>query len=157
MIERFESFMLLMAKINKYVRKIRSEEMKSMNLKSGHALCIYYLYKSRRLTMTALSKKCGEDKAALSRAVDFLKTEGDIEDDCSSGYKKPLRLTEKGLLVGEELNEKIETILALTATGVDNEERNAMYVTLEKITDNLKKIYDSYEESETTDTNQAIG
>lgn len=157
MVERFESFMLLMARINKYVRKIRSVEMEKMNLKSGHALCIYYLYKNKRLTMTALSRKCGEDKASLSRAIDFLKTEGYIESGDSSGYKNPLRLTEKGILAGKELSEKIDDILSVTSIDVDKEDRDVMYITLEKIADNLSKIYNSYEEHDGSEGTEATG
>ena len=44
--ERFETFTLLLSKINRSIRKIKTEEMEEFNLKCPHVYCLYYLHKS---------------------------------------------------------------------------------------------------------------
>ena len=46
MIERFETFTVLITKISRSIRKIKTEEMAKFNLKSPHVSCLYYLFKS---------------------------------------------------------------------------------------------------------------
>ena len=145
--DRFESFLSITSEVHKHVRRIKAEEMAGMNLKSGHALCIYYLHKHGKLSLTQLSAKCKEDKSALSRAVDYLRSEGYITSEKDGGYKKPLRLTEKGVSAGEDLQKRIDRILEISDVGITEEDRLVMYRTLEKISKNLACICKSYDET----------
>ena len=52
--------------------------MAEYNLRSAHVSCLYYLYTSKGLTATDLCERCEEDKATISRAVDYLETNGFI-------------------------------------------------------------------------------
>lgn len=143
--DRFESFISITSEIHKCINKIKTEEMASLNLKNAHALYVYYLYKHKKLSLTQLSAKCRTDKSAVSRAIDYLKSEGYIEIS-DSGYKKPIKLTEKGNVVGAELNKKINSILEATSDGVSDEDRAIMYQTLEKILKSLSAVCSSYDE-----------
>jgi len=72
--KRFELFTTAIAKISRNIRKIKSEEVASINLdlKGPHVSCLYYLYKHKKLTLKELSLVCDEDKAAISRSIDYL-------------------------------------------------------------------------------------
>lgn len=102
--ERFETFTILINRINRNIRKIKNQEMAAYNLKSIHVSCLYYLRLSGNLTAAELSERCEEDKAAVSRALDYLEREGYLEASTKSPkrYKRPLVLTEKGKQAGEQ-------------------------------------------------------
>ena len=103
--ERFETFTVLINRISRNIRKIKNCEMSEYNLRSVHISCIYYLYSSNALTATDLCERCEEDKATISRAVDYLEKNGYLTCEAKSAkrYKSPLVLTEKGVAVGERI------------------------------------------------------
>ena len=70
--ERFETFTVLLNRINRNIRKIKNEEMKNYELRSPHISCLYYLYISKELTSKDLCERCEEDKATISRSLDYL-------------------------------------------------------------------------------------
>ena len=70
--ERFERFTVLITKISRNIRKIKNKEMADYDLRSPHVSCLYYLYVSESLTATDLCERCEEDKATISRSIDFL-------------------------------------------------------------------------------------
>jgi len=140
--ERFKAFTVLIAKINRNIRRIKTDVMAEYNLKCPHVSCLYYLYSEGPLTAKELSDVCDEDKGALSRSIEFLGKEGYIEIDASEGkrYKNPLKLTEKGLLVGGHIAEKIDEVLSVASEGVTDSDREILYKSLESISKNLQKI-----------------
>ena len=146
--ERFEIFTVLMMRINRSIRRLKTDEMKKWGLKSHHVSCLYYLYKSNGLTATELGELCIEDKASLSRAIDTLEEEGYLV--CNSGtikrYRSPLELTEKGKAVGKSLADRIDSVLTATSDGVSDEDRKIMYAALEKISASLESLCDGDEE-----------
>ena len=75
MMERFETFTLLISQISRSIRKIKTEEMAEFKLKSPHVSCLYYLYKEKTLTAKELCDICDEDKAAISRSLLYLEKE----------------------------------------------------------------------------------
>ena len=80
-IYRFKLFTSLMSKINKSIRKIKAMEMAEFNLKSTHVSCLYYLYEEDTLTAKELCDICEEDKAAISRTLDYLESNGYLTCD----------------------------------------------------------------------------
>ena len=76
--ERFETFTVLIAKINRNIRKIKNQEMAEYDLRSPHISCLYYLYSTNGLTATELCERCEEDKATISRSLDYLEKNGYI-------------------------------------------------------------------------------
>ena len=145
--ERFNTFTVLIAKINRAIRKIKTEEMAEFKLKSTHVSCLYYLYINETLTSKELCDICVEDKASISRSIEYLENNGYLKpsDKEHKRYKRPLELTEKGREIGSRLCERIESILAQSSDGVTNEARESMYRSLEVISENLQKICDKYE------------
>ena len=76
--ERFETFTVLINRISRNIRKIKIQEMADYNLRSAHVSCLYYLYTHSGATATDLCERCEEDKATISRALDYLETTGYI-------------------------------------------------------------------------------
>ena len=95
---RFETFTVLINRISRNIRKIKNQEMEEYQLRSAHISCLYYLYASDGLTAAELCERCEEDKATISRALEFLEEEGYLscESKTAKRYKSPLSLTEKG-------------------------------------------------------------
>jgi DNA-binding MarR family transcriptional regulator len=144
--ERFETFTVLIAKISRSIRKIKSGEMEEYNLKSPHVSCLYYLYKNGALTAKQLCDECGEDKAGLSRSLEYLEECGYIkcDSDLKKRYRSPLSLTEKGLGIGKGIANKIDKILTVASAGVSEEDRQIMYKGLSVICQNLENLCDRY-------------
>lgn len=146
--KRFETFTVLISKINRCIKKIKSEEMSNFNLKTSHVSCLYYLYKNdNELTAKELCDICDEDKAAISRAIDYLETEGFIacESKTEKRYKSPLSLTEKGRQVGEMVSNKVDNYVDLASIGLSESDRKIFYNSLILISDNLQQICDNFD------------
>lgn len=146
--ERYKNFTVLISNINRCIKKIKTEEVEEFKLKSPHVSCIYYLYKEKHLTAAALCAICKEDKAAMSRSVDYLEKQGLIvcDNDARKRYRYELSLTERGVEIGKTLAEKIDRIVDEASAGISAENRAIMYQCLMIINDNLEKICQQYEE-----------
>ncbi len=142
MIKRFETFTVLINRISRNIRKIKNQEMAEYNLRSAHISCLYYLYSADGLTATDLCERCEEDKATISRAVDYLETNGYLtcESKNAKRYKSPLALTDKGLAVAKKITDKIDGVLAEISVGLTEEERIAFYRSLTIISDSLEDV-----------------
>jgi DNA-binding MarR family transcriptional regulator len=145
--ERFKTFTVLMANINRNIRRIKTEEMAEFQLKSPHVSCLYYLYKEDGMTAKELCDVCEEDKANISRSIEYLKTNGYLvrQPQDNKKYKNHLALTEKGRQVGERIAEKIDRIIEEAGEGVSEECRDIMYRSLFMINSNLQKRCSAYE------------
>ena len=139
--ERFKTFTVLIAKINRNIRKIKNQEMVEYGLRSAHISCLYYLYTADALTAKELCELCEEDKATLSRALVYLEENGFItcESKLVKRYKSPLLLTEKGRAVGMEITRKINSVLEEISIGLSEEERTEFYRCLNIISNSLEQ------------------
>lgn len=140
--ERFETFTVLINKISRNIRKMKNQEMAEYNLKSSHISCLYYLYVLEGLTATDLCEKCGEDKATISRSLDYLEKNGYLtcESQNTKRYKSPLLLTEQGMEIGKKIADKIDGVLEEVSVVLTEEERVAFYRSLTIISDSLEMI-----------------
>ena len=140
--ERFETFTVLINRISRNIRKIKNQEMAEYNLRSAHVSCLYYLYSMELLTATDLCERCEEDKATISRALDYLEKNGYIvcESKNTKRYKSPLVLTDKGLEVGQQIAEKINFVLDTISIGLTEEERVAFYRSLSIVSESLESV-----------------
>ena len=123
--ERFETFTVLINRISRNIRKIKNREMAEYHLRSVHVSCLYYLYQSNGATATDLCERCEEDKATISRVLDYLETNQYItcESKSAKRYKCPILLTEKGNSVGKQITDKIDGVLAAVGNALTEEER----------------------------------
>ena len=140
--ERFETFTVLINRISRNIRKIKNQEMAEYNLRSAHVSCLYYLYTNTGATATELCERCEEDKATISRALDYLETNGYL--NCASKnikrYKSPLLLTDRGIEVGKKIADKIDGVLDTVSGGLTEEERVAFYRSLSIISESLDAV-----------------
>ena len=143
--ERFETFTVLIAKISRNIRKIKNREMPEYDLRSAHVSCLYYLYTHSSLTATELSERCEEDKATVSRVIEYLVSRGFISYPQPEGkrYKIPLTLTEKGRQAGKKIYEKVSLVLDEVGAELTEEERLSFYKCLAVISENLERIAES--------------
>ena len=143
--ERFETFTVLINQISRSIRRIKAEQMESINLKGPHVSCLYYLSKNGPLTAAELCDRCEEDKAAVSRSLEYLEQNGYLQIPEGKRYRRPLVLTQKGEAAGAEVSRRIDSIVALASCDVLEEDRLAMYRALSIISKNLEKIYQNKE------------
>ena len=138
--ERFQTFTALIAKISRNIKKIKNQEMAEYGLRSVHVTCLYFLYTAESLTATELCDLCEEDKATISRGLDFLEENGYIA--CETGrtkrYKSALALTEKGAAVGKKITDKINVVLDEICIDLSEEQRTEFYRSLAIISDSLE-------------------
>jgi len=141
---RFETFTVLITKINRCIRKIKNLEMAEYGLRSAHISCLYYLYGETDLTATDLCERCEEDKATISRSLDYLESNGYITCESKSvkRYKSPLLLTEKGKEVSRQIAEKINRVLDEVSASLSEAERVSFYRSLSIISNPLEQVCD---------------
>ena len=145
--ERFQNFTVLITKINRNIKRIKTEEMEEFNLKSPHVSCLYYIYRAKSLTAKELSDICSEDKAAISRSLEFLEDNGYISCDSNmkKRYKSELKLTPKGESVAKRMAEKVDNIVNIASGDLTDEKRVVLYECLEYINQNLENYCNKYE------------
>ena len=144
--ERFETFTVLINRISRNIRKIKNQEMVEYKLRSVHISCLYYLYRMNGLTATELCERCEEDKATISRALEYLEGNGYLtcESKSSKRYKSPFVLTDKGYDVGKKIADKIDAVLDEISVGLTDEERAIFYRSLTIISDSLEMVAAKY-------------
>lgn len=150
---RYSKFTVLITTINRNIKRIKIEEMSKHNLKIQHVSCLYYLYKNDSLTSKELCDMCEEDKAAISRALKYLETEGYLVWDATNSRKKyrdPIALTDSGRETAKQVVEKVDSMLTLASVGISEEDRQVMYRCLEHIGTNLSKIVNDYKSCDIT-------
>lgn len=137
--ERFETFTVLINRISRNIRKIKNYEMAEYGLKSAHVSCLYYLFVNKGATATDLCERCEEDKATISRALDYLEKNEFItcESKSAKRYKSPLILTQKGSLIGKKIADKIDGVLDAISDALTPEDRVRFYRSLSAISDSL--------------------
>ena len=138
----FEAFTVLISKLSRNIKRIKSEEMAEFHLKGPHVSCLYYLYLSDSMTAAELCERTEEDKAAMSRSLEYLEAQGYLmaADQGAKRYKCPLRLTEKGRAVGRAVAEKVSRIAAEASRGISEAERESMYRSLTLICGELEAM-----------------
>ena len=139
---RFETFTVLINRISRNIRKIKNQEMAEYSLRSAHVSCLYYIYSLKKATATDLCEHCEEDKATISRALDYLETNGFIsrEGESAKRYKSPLLLTNIGYEVATKIANKIKGVLDAISGGLSEEERIEFYRSLSIISESLETV-----------------
>lgn len=139
---RFETFTVLINRISRNIRKIKNNEMLEYNLRSSHISCLYYLYSYGNVTATELCEYCEEDKATISRALDYLEKNNYLicESKNEKRYRSPLVLTDKGIEVGKKISDKITEVLNGISKELSEEKRIDFYNSLKIISESLNKM-----------------
>jgi len=140
--ERFETFTILIHRISRNIRKIKNQEMAEYDLRSAHVSCLYYIFVNNGTTATELCEKCEEDKATVSRALNYLEKKGLIayEERPFRRYKSLIALTEKGRSVGRRITERINGVLDEVGVSLTEEQRCIFYQSLSAISQRLEEL-----------------
>lgn len=139
MIHRFESFVTGITTCYKYIQRIKSVEMEELGLKGAHAMCLFYLHHNPDgLTAAQLSTLCAEDKAAISRTISDLRSQGLVAQEPGKNYRAALFLTESGREVAHRVDELIERWVAAGGDGLTQRQRSDFYDSLALIASNLR-------------------
>ncbi len=147
--ERYQIFTTLITKCARSVKRIKSNEMSGMNMKSSYVSCLYYLYvNGKAMTAKELCDVCEEDKAYVSRSIDALENGGYVICDSKTvkRYNSPISLTEKGASVAKEVAKRVENIVEMASMGLSEENRKIFYESLGLISNNLERICGKYGE-----------
>jgi DNA-binding MarR family transcriptional regulator len=142
MTERFERFTADIFEIYRYWHKIAADEMEKYGLKGSHAVYLVVLYNLKEgVTAARLSQLCGKDKSDVSRIMCDMEKQGLVVKQGENKYRAALTLTEKGVAAAEYVRERAEKVVEIASQGISASQRETMYRTLEKISENLKKHY----------------
>lgn len=136
--DRFEAFMTGITTCYKCIQRIKAAEMTEFGLKGTHVMCLFYLqHHTDGLTAANLCRLCGEDKAAISRALAVLREQGHIVSE-GRAYRALWFLTESGKAIADRVDELIAQWVGFGGDGLTDEERTVFYGVLERIAENLK-------------------
>ena len=139
MIERFDAFVSGITSCYKYIQRIKAMEMTEFGLKGTHVMCLYYLRQNPAgLTASQLCGLCAEDKAAISRTVSELRSQGYITTLSKKAYRAMLTLTSAGHEIARKFDNLIEGWVCAGGDGLSDEERSDFYKVLTTVTDNLR-------------------
>lgn len=140
--ERFESFAALINKISRGIKRVKKQELSDHNLRGAHVSCLYYLYSADPLTSSDLCLRCEEDKATVSRTLDYLEKNGYVVRVAkeTKQYKKLLTLTEKGIEAGKRIADKVNAVFDRMSECLSEEERRVLFYSLDKISTKLEAI-----------------
>lgn len=132
----------MISRISRSIKRIKSEEMAEFHLKGTHVSCLYYLSLADGQTAAQLCERCDEDKAAISRSLDFLEKQGYIS--CQSSllrrYKSPLKLTPSGWEICRIIHARIARIVSEAGGALSDAERENMYHALNIISGRLEQL-----------------
>ena len=144
MIQRFDAFVSGITACYKYIQRIKSMEMTEFGLKGTHVMCLYYLRQNPAgLTASQLCGLCAEDKAAISRTVSELRSQGYITSLSQKAYRAMLTLTSAGQEIARKFDHLIEGWVTTGGDGLSDEERSDFYKVLSTIADNLRSRIES--------------
>ena len=139
---RFEDFVGLIGAIDKEIQRIKTAELARFGLRASDLMVVYYLEKNPEgLTGADLARLADVDRAAVSRTVTRLAADGFVEGgEESTRYRAPIRLTEKGYAAMAEVNGLISQIVRQAGGGLLDEQRRALYASLESVLGQLRVI-----------------
>ncbi len=141
--EIFSLFTRLLTNIQRCINKIKNSNMKALGLKSGYVSCLYYLYKMGAMSQTELCEICNEDKASISRKLEYLTKNGYVSrelNESANKYKLPIVLTKKGEEIANFIDKKVSEIIIDADSSLKENEREILYFSLGKINDKLQQL-----------------
>lgn len=143
MVDRFERFSYAISEISRCWHRIAGEEMGKYDLKGAFSVYFTTLYRyPAGIAAAQLGELCSRDKADVSRAMALLEKKGFVTRQETEGkaYRAKLSLTETGMALAEQINQKAGAAVEYASRGLPAEKRVVFYEALELITANLQKL-----------------
>ena len=140
--DRFMEFTIAVSRMNKLIQKLKTEGMRMFGLKAADTLCLYRLMSCEEgLTFSEIAQGCDLDPALVSRLLKDLVANGMVEKDGEPGkYHAKYFLTAAAKGKMAEIAEIISKLQELADSGITEEELDAFYSCLEKLTANFEKM-----------------
>ena len=144
--ERFNQFVQLIESVHKSVNKIKLSIAPTLGVKSVHVFWLYELLSHPEgLTAATLANKSKIDRSLSSREVEDLRARGYIEVAAGGGekrknYNSRIRLTEQGRELAQTITGYAMAAQLAADSGVSEEELQAFYATLKKLSNNLSQL-----------------
>lgn len=142
--QRFETFVLSINKIYRCIQKIKDREMAGLGLEGTHVMCLMQLSQCPDgITAAQLSRRCLEDKAAISRSVSRLEKLSLIQFQDSGSprrYRAKLCLTDAGRALVEKMAILVDQAVQQGGAGLTDNQRENFYYALGVIAQNLQQI-----------------
>ena len=137
----FEVFSALLSATAKSLEHLKAKGMGEYGLSGMHTLCLQKLYEAPEgLTRTELSRRCGVDRAQITRVIGELLAKGvAFEVGGNSNYRKKCVLTDEGRATAAEIDALIKKINCFVSGNIEPERLKTFYETLYEICQNLKK------------------
>lgn len=152
MLKRYEEFTTKINLAYKYIMKIKIHEMNNLDLKAANLNVIFYLGKNLEgLTASELCWLCKEDKAWISKNLNYLKKKKLIEkydEDKDKKYRVKYYITQEGIDVYNQIVSIISFISNKCVEGCSKEELDSFYKVLGIIIGNLSEFYSRIDSEE---------
>ncbi len=148
--ERFLLFTHTIESFHKTIQRIKNGYASFFSVKSIHLFWLCELLKSPEgLTPSMLAKEVSIDRSLVSREISYLKKCGyvEFEPTLKRNYNTPIKLTEKGRLAAQQINEEALGIQDRADSGISDDELKTFYTVSQKILKNLSNINPSKEKS----------
>ncbi len=132
-----------MAKLNRFIFKIKNAEMKRKGLKPNHLNCLYFLnVLGGKSTAQNISNISGEDKSSISRALSQLERAGYVtaEKQNKKKYNTMICLTELGKITSNDVVARVDEITFKAGDGLSRKNRDDFYKYLSVICKNLELL-----------------
>ena len=139
-----DRFLLFSSRINdaqKSISRIKQKKMEHYGLGGAHVLCICQLDEHPKgLTKTELVKRCGVDKAQISRVIsDVLEKNYVTVSNPQASYRQKYILTEHGVAVAAEMKKTILDINSFVSESIPQADIDVFYNTFDTICEQLNK------------------
>ena len=142
--ERFFLFTSLVSRAYKALRRAQEKYTRDFGLRSVHVSCILRLYDAPDgLSATALSERCGVDRAQISRVTADLAERGlvcETSPGAKRRYRGSLTLTVKGREFAREMKSIVVEKLQTVSGELDENEVATFYEVFAQIDDKLDNI-----------------
>lgn len=142
--ERITEFTTSVASAYKKLKKIKRQQTElyaSFGIREPHVMCLYFFGEHPEgLTVTELAALCYDDKAATSRAVDYLVEKGYAqheEDDVKSRWRSKVQLTERGIELAGVVSRVASKVSAVITKGIPPEDVEVFYRVFKQMINNM--------------------
>ena len=144
-----DRFLLFSSRLNdaqKSLSRIKQKKMEHYGLGGAHVLCICQLEEAQKgLTKTELVKRCGVDKAQISRVIaDVLEKNYITVSNPQSSYRQRYVLTEEGDRIAKEIKQIILDINSFVSDSIPQADIENFYATFNTICEKLNKAAERF-------------
>lgn len=138
--DRYLRFTGLLIDITRKINRATAEALSVFGAKRSYAYPVYLIYKNGPLTAARLCRLCGEDKANVSRTLKSLEEDFLVVKERHGQSRVRFMLTEDGIKLGKYLCDRVSDAVDAVASGISEEDLEAMYRSLEMMNDNLSGL-----------------